>query len=318
MRREEEVPDQRRNHVKKPSKSQASSLKPKRFPPWLKRKIPPGGHANRVRDLLTDLKLTTVCQNALCPNLGECFGSQTATFLIMGAVCTRNCRFCAIQGGVPEPLDLDEPFRVAEAARRLELKHVVVTSVTRDDLPDGGASHFVETVCEIRTAADASVEILTPDFLGDKDSIIAAADCKPDIFNHNVETVPRLYNEVRPMADYRRSLDLLHLVKSTQPDILTKSGFMVGLGETADEVQSLLSDLRGAGCDIVTIGQYLQPSRERLPVERYVHPDDFEEYRSQAEGMRFLGIASGPYVRSSYNAREIFEQIQKKQNSQEF
>jgi lipoic acid synthetase len=282
-----------------------------KFPPWLKRKIPTGGHANRVRKLLADLRLSTVCQNALCPNLGECFGAQTATFLIMGEICTRNCRFCAIRGGTPESLDPGEPARIAEAARRLELKHVVVTSVTRDDLPDGGASHFVETVRAIRAAIDASIEILTPDFLGDKDSILAAADCKPDIFNHNVETVPRLYGGVRPMADYEHSLDLLQLVKSSHPDILTKSGFMVGLGETEDEVQSLLSDLRSTGCDIVTIGQYLQPSREHLPVERYVHPDEFEEYRRFSEEMGFLGVASGPYVRSSYNARKIFETIRR-------
>jgi lipoic acid synthetase len=281
----------------------------KKFPPWLKRRIPPGGHANRVRKLLSDLNLTTVCQNALCPNLGECFGCETATFLIMGAVCTRNCRFCAIRGGTPGPLDPDEPRRVAEAARRLELKHVVVTSVTRDDLPDGGASHFVSTVREIRRACGATVEILTPDFGGIREHILEAAACRPEIFNHNVETVTRLYGEVRPMADYERSLDLLRLVKSVQPDILTKSGFMVGLGETQDEVESLLSNLRGVNCDIVTIGQYLQPSKEHLPVERYVHPDEFEEYRKKAEEIGFLGIASGPYVRSSYNARIILERI---------
>lgn len=280
-----------------------------KFPPWLKRKIPPGGHANRVRELLSDLKLTTVCQNALCPNLGECFGSETATFLIMGAICTRNCRFCAIHAGTPAPLDADEPRRVAEAARRLQLKHVVVTSVTRDDLPDGGASHFASTVRGIRRACGATVEILTPDFRGVREHILEAAACRPDIFNHNVETVPRLYSEVRPTADYERSLELLRLVKGEHSEILTKSGFMVGLGETRDEVESLLSNLRGTGCDIVTIGQYLQPSKEHLPVERYVHPDEFEEYRRLAEGLGFLGVASGPYVRSSYNARSIFEAI---------
>ncbi len=284
----------------------------KRFPPWLKRKIPRGGHADRVRKLLADLKLATVCQNALCPNLGECFGAQTATFLIMGSVCTRNCRFCAIAGGTPEPLDPDEPRRVAEAARRLQLKHVVVTSVTRDDLPGGGASHFVATVREIRKACDATVEILTPDFQGASENILAAADCRPEIFNHNVETVPRLYQSVRPQADYRRSLDLLHLVKEHSPEILTKSGLMVGLGETAEEVKSLLADLRTAACDIVTIGQYLQPSREHLPVERYVHPDEFEQYRKVAQDMGFSGVASGPYVRSSYNARKIFDTICKR------
>jgi lipoic acid synthetase len=286
----------------------------KNFPAWLKRKIPRGGRANRVRELLADLKLTTVCQNALCPNLGECFGAQTATFLIMGSVCTRNCRFCAITGGAPAPLDTDEPRRIAEAARRLELKHVVVTSVTRDDLPDGGASHFIATVREIRAAGNATVEILTPDFNEDKKSILAVAACKPDIFNHNVETVPRLYESVRPMADYRRSLDLLRLVKETSPGILTKSGFMVGLGEKEEEVESLLHDLRAAGCDIVTIGQYLQPSPDHLPVERYVTPEEFRQYKELAERMGFLGVASEPYVRSSYNARKIFETIRERQH----
>jgi len=281
----------------------------KNFPPWLKRRIPRGGHAGRVRKLLADLRLSTVCKILLSPNLGECFGAQTATFLIMGRVCTRNCRFCAIAGGTPEPFDPDEPRRVAEAAHRLELKHVVVTSVTRDDLPDGGVSHFVATVMEIRATCRATVEILTPDFRGIENDILAAADCEPEIFNHNVETVPRLYESVRPMADYRRSLDLLRIVKNHSPEILTKSGLMVGLGETAGEVESLLRDLRAAGCDIVTIGQYLQPSPAHLPVEHYVHPDEFEAYRKLAEGMGFLGVASGPYVRSSYNARKIFEAI---------
>ena len=286
----------------------------KNFPAWLKRRIPPGGHAGRVRELLADLKLNTVCQSALCPNLGECFGAQTATFLIMGSVCTRNCRFCAIPGGTPAPLDPDEPRRIAEAARRLKLKHVVITSVTRDDLPGGGASHFVATVREIRTATDASVEILTPDFLGVKQNILVAANCAPEIFNHNVETIPRLYESIRPMADYRRSLDLLQLVKNSRPGILTKSGFMVGLGETGKEIELLLRDLRGAGCDIVTIGQYLQPSPGHLPVERFVHPDEFEEYRLLAEEFGFSGVASGPYVRSSYNARKIFEAIRERRH----
>jgi lipoic acid synthetase len=287
----------------------------KNFPAWLKRKIPRGGQAGRVRKLLSDLKLATVCQNALCPNLGECFGAQTATFLIMGSVCTRNCRFCAIASGAPAPLDPDEPRRIGEAARRLELKHVVITSVTRDDLPEGGASHFAATVEQIRGASDATVEILTPDFNGDKDAILAAAACRPGIFNHNVETVPRLYESVRPMADYRRSLDLLRLVKESFPGILTKSGFMVGLGENSEEVESLLRDLRAAGCDIVTIGQYLQPGPEHLPVERYITPDEFEKYSELAEGMGFPGVASGPYVRSSYNARQIFEAIQERRHS---
>ena len=281
----------------------------KNFPPWLKRKIPAGGHANRVRELLSDLNLTTVCQNAICPNLGECFGAQTATFLVMGSTCTRNCRFCAIAGGSPEPLDPDEPRRLAEAARRLGLKHTVVTSVTRDDLPDGGASHFVATVKEIRKACDSSVEILTPDFQGREKDILTAAASKPEIFNHNVETAPRLYPTVRPMADYHRSLGLLKTVKEFDENILTKSGFMVGLGETAEEIESLLRDLRENGCDIVTIGQYLQPSESHLPVQRYVPPEEFREFRKIAESLGFLGVAAGPYVRSSYNARTIYEQI---------
>jgi len=194
------------------------------------------------------------------------------------------------------------------------LKHVVITSVTRDDLPGGGASHFIATVREIRNVTDASIEILTPDFLGVKQNILAAANCAPEIFNHNVETILRLYESVRPQADYRRSLDLLQLVKNSHPGILIKSGFMVGLGETAEEIELLLRDLRGVGCDIVTIGQYLQPSPEHLPVGRYVHPDEFEEYRQLAEEIGFSGVASGPYVRSSYNARKIFEAIRKRRH----
>jgi len=279
------------------------------FPPWLKRKILSGGHANRVRKLLEDLKLTTVCEQALCPNIGECFGAQTATFLIMGPVCTRNCRFCAIAGGKPAPPDPDEPRRVAEAARRLGLAHVVVTSVTRDDMPDGGGRHFIATIHEIRKVCDASVEILTPDFQGVERDILSVAECRPDIFNHNVETIERLYPAARPLANYRRSLGLLKTVKDNAPHTLTKSGLMVGLGETAQEVKGLLGDLRSAGCDIVTIGQYLQPGEDHLCVERYVHPDEFELYQAVAEDMGFLGVASGPYVRSSYNARRIFEAI---------
>ena len=281
----------------------------KRFPPWLKRRIGPGAPPHTVKNLLADMGLATVCQNALCPNLGECFGRGTAAFLIMGNTCTRNCRFCAVAKGTPQPLDAGEPARVALAVRALGLKHVVLTSVTRDDLPDGGAAHFVLTVRSIRDTCGASVELLTPDFMGARASILAVASCAPEIFNHNVETVHRLYPSVRPGADYRRSLGLLRMVKDSFAKILTKSGFMLGLGETAQEVRSLLGDLRAAGCDIVTIGQYLQPGARHLPVERYIHPDEFDQYRATAEEMGFLGVASGPYVRSSHNADRILEEV---------
>jgi len=261
---------------------------------------------------LSDLGLSTVCSGALCPNLTECYGSGRATFLIMGKRCTRSCRFCAIEQGDPEPLRADEPEAVAEACRRMGLKHVVVTSVTRDDLPDGGAGHFARTIAEIRSRLpEAVIEVLTPDFQGSRRAVDIVLEAGPHIFNHNVETAPRLYPQARPQADYRRSLEVLRYAEertSVQgPAVCTKSGLMVGLGETDDEVRGVICDLRRTGCDILTIGQYLAPSSGHLPVDRFVEPDKFSAWSTEAKAMGFSAVAAGPFVRSSYQAEEVFQ-----------
>jgi len=279
----------------------------RRFPPWIRKRIPAGGAAGHVSRLLKGLRLETVCQNAKCPNQAECFARGTATFMIMGSVCTRNCRFCAVRHGTPGALDPDEPARVAEAAARLGLRHVVVTSVTRDDLPDQGSGHFRDTILALRERLQCAVEVLTPDFGGEEDLIKKVAAAAPAVYNHNLETVPRLYPEVRPQAVYARSLGLLGFVKSGHEDVCVKSGLMVGLGESTEEVLATMRDLRGAGCDVLTIGQYLQPSRRHLPVKRFVHPDEFAMYEREGERMGFRAMASGPFVRSSYNADVVFE-----------
>jgi lipoic acid synthetase len=286
-----------------------------RFPPWLRKRIPTGEEAARVRAMLAELGLATVCSGAHCPNLPECYARGTATFLILGATCTRSCRFCAIEKAAPGPPRDDEPQAVAEACARLALKHVVITSVTRDDLADGGAGHFARTIRAVRERLPKTIiEVLTPDFQGCTDAIDAVLDARPDIFNHNVETVPRLYPTVRPEADYRRSLDVLayakrmgarHGVRLPQA-IYTKSGLMVGLGETADEVRAVLGDLRAAGCDILTIGQYLAPSAAHLAVARFVEPAEFAAWEAEARALGFAAVASGPFVRSSYQAESVF------------
>lgn len=273
------------------------------LPSWIRRRFPPQEEWEEVQRLLQKLSLHTVCESAHCPNIGECFRRGTATFLILGDICTRNCRFCAVQKGHPLPPDPEEPKRVAEAAKQLTLEHVVVTSVTRDDLPDGGAEHFVRTVEALRKfLPEATVELLIPDFLGDWKALEVVLSVHPDVLNHNVETVPRLYPLVRPQADYFRSLELLRRAKERFPSLLTKSGFMVGLGETQKEVEEVLQDLKDSGCDIVTIGQYLRPSMRHLPVSEYVLPEVFEYYRRYALRLGFLGVASSPFVRSSYRA----------------
>jgi len=284
-----------------------------RFPPWLRKRIPTGDDAAGVRRLLAELDLATVCASAHCPNLAECFARGTATFLILGNSCTRSCRFCAIPAGPPGPPRQDEPEAVAEACERLGLRHVVVTSVTRDDLADGGAAHFARTIRAIRRhLPHAVIEVLTPDFRGRGASVDIVLDAGPHIFNHNVETVPRLYPQVRPEADYRRSLDVLaHAKRRAERDATTryaKSGLMVGLGERAEEVRGVLRDLRGVGCDILTIGQYLAPSRAHAPVVRFVAPPEFEAWEAEARALGFAAVAAGPFVRSSYQAETVFEQ----------
>ena len=279
----------------------------RKFPEWLKKRLPRPEQLEPVLRTLRELHLTTVCQEARCPNLCECFARGTATFMILGSVCTRRCTFCAVGKGTPSAPDLQEPERVAAAAERLALKHVVVTSVTRDDLPDGGSGHFAKAVRAIRARCSATVEVLTPDFEGRAEDIDRVALSQPDIYNHNVETVPRLYPEVRPQADYRRSLDLLHRVAGK--GIVAKSGLMLGLGESEEEILCVLSDLREAGCLAVTLGQYLQPTPQHHPVEEFVPPEKFACLREAALRMGFEGVASGPFVRSSYNAGLMAAQV---------
>ena len=279
-----------------------------RKPPWLKKRIPPFQDVQKVRSILEQTDLHTVCQEARCPNLGECFARETATFLILGRVCTRDCGFCAVERGAPGPPDEAEPQRVAQAVQKMGLHYVVITSVTRDDLLDGGASSFAKTIRAIRALnPKIKVEVLIPDFKGDQDSLKTVLKESPEILNHNIETIPQFYPRVRPLADYKRSLDLLKKSKKDCPHIPTKSGYMLGFGETREEVLELLRDLKEAGCDFLTIGQYLQPRQDRLPVIRFVPPEEFEEYKRIAERMGFRAVASGPFVRSSFHAAQMFE-----------
>jgi lipoic acid synthetase len=346
----------------------ASPGRTAKFPPWLRKRIPTGGEAVEVGRLLKELGLATVCSGAHCPNLPECYARGTATFLILGDACTRSCRFCAIRKAAPGLLREDEPEAVSEACERLRLRHVVITSVTRDDLPDGGAGHFARTIRAVRTRLpQAAIEVLVPDFQGREADIDAVLAAGPDIFNHNVETAPRLYATVRPEADYRRSLavlaharrqsvgllvsepcsiegatgclqpvpDMQHGLQASRgtPDVMsgaelaphgnggpkqarvyTKSGLMVGLGETPEEVRAVLTDLRGVGCDIVTIGQYLAPSAAHLPVARFVEPAEFEAYECEARSLGFAAAAAGPFVRSSYEAEHVFADAERGAN----
>ena len=286
--------------------SRSNPGSPGRLPEWARKGNPldPGAHG--VRTLLRAQALNTVCEEARCPNLGECFSRGTATFMILGDLCTRRCGYCSIATAKPLPPDPGEPARVASAAARLGLRHVVVTAVARDDLRDGGASHFASTVRELRRALPlAGIEVLTPDFRGDRSATAAVLEAGPDVFNHNVETVPRLFPRVRAQGSYRLSLDLLEAVKGMRPGQVTKSGFMVGLGETDDEVGDVLSDLHRARVDIVTLGQYLRPTRDHVPVARYVTPAGFEGLASHARALGIPTVYSGVFVRSSFNALEV-------------
>ncbi|MEX0704674.1 MAG: lipoyl synthase [Planctomycetales bacterium] len=276
----------------------------RRLPKWLKRPLPQADMAF-TDAVISDLKLETVCESAKCPNRTECWSHRTATFMVLGNVCTRPCGFCSVPKGKTEALQLDEPERVAEAAERLGLKHVVITSVTRDDLPDGGADHFHHCVLAVRARTGAAVEVLTPDFLGNRAAISRVVAARPDVFNHNTETVPRLYHRVRRNASYQRTLDLLQQVKDEAPEMPTKSGLMLGLGETADEILDVCADLRAVGCEMITIGQYLQPTPAHLPVERYVPPEEFDRVGDLVRRLGFRLVASGPFVRSSYHAGEM-------------
>ena len=275
----------------------------RRHPEWIKVKAPSGQTFFETKRLVSDLRLHTVCEEAHCPNVGECWGHRTATFMLLGDVCTRNCGFCAVRHGRPQAVDPREPERVAEGVTRLGLRHVVVTSVDRDDLPDGGAGHFARTAQAIKARRpDCRVEVLVPDFKGDPLAVQTVVDAPIDIFNHNTESVPRLYKRVRPGAQYERSLALLRQAKERRPDVLTKTGLMLGLGEESDEVQAVFGDLQAAGCDILTLGQYLRPSAAHLPVERYLTPAEFTALRQDALRFGFRHVESGPLVRSSYHA----------------
>jgi len=280
----------------------------RRLPPWLKRPLPQA-EMQFTSHLIDELKLETVCESAKCPNRTECWSQKTATFMILGNVCTRPCGFCSVPRGKTETVEEDEPERVAEAALRLGLKHVVITSVTRDDLKDGGAEHFYRCVLAVREKTGAAVEVLTPDFLGNRSAIARVVEAKPEVFNHNTETVPRLYHRVRRNAEYQRTLDLLDQVKQLDPQMITKSGLMLGLGETIEELFEVLADLRKVGCDMLTLGQYLAPSATHLPVERFIPPEEFDEIGDQARKLGFSFVASGPFVRSSYHAGEMAEQF---------
>ena len=272
-----------------------------RRPDWLKVRLPSGENYREVLDLMRRSSLNTVCEEARCPNLAECWSSKTATFMILGDTCTRSCGFCNVKLGIPNELDLDEPRRVAESVVDLGLKHVVITSVDRDELKDGGASIFAETIKLINEKMpDTTVEILIPDFKGDEDSFNIIMQHKPDILNHNLETVGRLYHAVRPQADYQRSLDLIQWFKNK--GLRTKSGIMVGIGERTDEVIEIMKDLREHGCEIMTIGQYLQPTKDHLPVDRFVTPEEFDMYHEEGMKLGFIAVESGPLVRSSYHA----------------
>ncbi len=277
---------------------------PQRKPDWIRVRVPSSPAVDRIKSILRKNKLASVCEEANCPNLGECFSGGTATFMVMGDICTRRCPFCDVGHGKPNPLDQGEPRHLAEAIAEMGLNYVVITSVDRDDLRDGGAQHFADCVREARALSPGlQVEILTPDFRGRMDIALDILEREaPDVFNHNLETVPRLYRQARPGANYRWSLQLLQQYKQRRPDVLTKSGLMVGLGETREEIIEVMRDMRAHDIDMLTIGQYLQPSRDHLPVDRFVHPDEFDEYTRIAEELGFKHAACGPLVRSSYHA----------------
>jgi len=289
----------------------------KRKPDWIRVKAPVSKTYKDTRDLMRTLKLNTVCEEAACPNIGECWSQKHATVMIMGSVCTRACAFCNVDTGVPDQLNPHEPDNVAQAVGEMGLEHVVVTSVDRDDLPDGGAEHFAKVIAKIRLySPKTSIEVLTPDFLRKGDAYKTVVSAKPDVFNHNIETVPSLYPKIRPGARYFNSLSLLKDVKKADPSIFTKSGLMVGLGETKEEVLQLMDDLRAADVDFITIGQYLQPTPRHAEVKRYVHPDEFAYYRKMAEAKGFLMVAATPLTRSSYHAGEDFQQMQENRKAQ--
>lgn len=281
-----------------------------RLPEWARRTVLNTDENRTVRKILKEQGLNTICESGRCPNKGECWAKRTATFMLMGSICTRTCRFCAVNKGKPEPLDDTEPTRIVEAARQMGLRHVVLTSVNRDELPDQGSNHFARTITALKEGIPGVVvEVLTPDFQGKREAIEIVLAAQPAVYNHNVETVPRLYKRVRPGSIYERSLNVLALSKDIDATILTKSGLMLGLGEQKEEVVAVMRDLREAKCDILTLGQYLRPTRNNLPVDRYVTPEEFEELAEVGTSMGFKQVHSGPLVRSSYHAGELAEEL---------
>ena len=303
--------------IRHPEKiNKPDNISPKK-PFWLKVKAPQGKIFDQTKGLLDDLNITTVCEEASCPNIGNCWSKKHATMMIMGDICTRACSFCNVATGKPNKLDLSEPIRVAKSVARLNLNHVVITSVDRDDLHDGGADHFVSTITDIRKySPNTSIEILTPDFLKKDGALEKVINAKPDVFNHNLETVPRLYPSVRPGARYFHSLSLLAKVKEVDPNIFTKSGIMVGLGESQNEIYQVMDDMRSADIDFLTIGQYLQPTIKHHKVEKLVHPDEFDKYKKVALSKGFLLVSSSPFTRSSFHASEDFEILKKIRKNQ--
>ncbi|OEG63016.1 MAG: lipoyl synthase [Halanaerobium sp. MDAL1] len=284
--------------------------KRKRLPKWLRNKDPLQKGMLATRNMLKNLELNTVCQSARCPNIGECYSKKTATFMILGQYCTRNCRFCSVTHHRPEAVEPEEAVRVAEAVEKLKLKHAVITSVTRDDLEDGGAEQFVRVINAIRERRpEVSVEVLTPDFNNDQAALEKIIKARPEIFNHNVETVPSLYEKVRPQADYQQSLAVLNKVAASDPDILIKSGMMLGLGESEEELNAVWKDLLQAGVEILTMGQYLQPTNENIEVAEYIRPEKFAELKEKALALGFKSVSSGPHVRSSYLAEETYQEL---------
>ena len=303
--------------IRHPEKiNKPDNISPKK-PFWLKVKAPQGKIFDQTKGLLDDFNITTVCEEASCPNIGNCWSKKHATMMIMGDICTRACSFCNVATGKPNKLDLSEPIRVAKSVARLNLNHVVITSVDRDDLYHGGADHFVATITDIRKySPNTSVEILTPDFLKKDGALEKVINAKPDVFNHNLETVPRLYPSVRPGARYFHSLSLLAKVKEVDPNIFTKSGIMVGLGESQNEIYQVMDDMRSADIDFLTIGQYLQPTIKHHKVEKFVHPDEFDKYKKVALSKGFLLVSSSPFTRSSFHASEDFEILKKIRKNQ--
>jgi len=301
------TPEKRPRHPEKQKNADSPIL---RKPSWIRAKAPGSPVYAETRAIVKQHNLVTVCEEAACPNIGECWSQKHATFMIMGEVCTRACAFCNVATGVPLALDGEEPARVSDAVAKLGLRHVVITSVDRDDLADGGAAHFAETIRAIRASApETTIEILTPDFLRKEGALEVLVDARPDVFNHNLETVPRLYLSIRPGARYFHSLSLLQQVKQLDPTIFTKSGIMVGLGEARDEVMQVMDDMRSADIDFITIGQYLQPTRKHAPIDRFVSPDEFEAMSTVARSKGFLMVSATPLTRSSHHADEDFEKL---------